>query len=62
MTDSSGGSGFLLSRTRTVSDRLYRELLDRASVAGVTGPITRTAQPAAEREVTAGASPLVAVL
>lgn len=62
VTDPSGGSGFLLSRTRTVSDQLYRELLDRASVAGVTGPITRTAQPAAEREVTAGAPSLAAVL
>lgn len=46
VTDPTGRSGFLLSRTRTVSDDLYRELLDRASVAGVVGRITPTRQPA----------------
>ncbi len=40
VSDSTGLSGFLLSRTRTVSDALYQELLDRASVKGVKGRIT----------------------
>ena len=48
VSDSTGLSGFLLSRTRVVSDDLYQELLDRASVSGVRGWITRTRQPAAE--------------
>jgi lipocalin len=47
VTDSTGTSGFLLSRTPTVSDEFYQELLDRASVKGVNGTITPTAQPAA---------------
>jgi lipocalin len=47
VSDARGRTGFLLSRTRVVSDDLYRELLDRASVDGVTGWITRTRQPAA---------------
>ncbi|MGB3352389.1 MAG: lipocalin family protein [Mycobacterium sp.] len=47
VSDSTGLSGFLLSRTRVVSDDLYQELLDRASVSGVRGWITRTRQPAA---------------
>ncbi|MCV7154045.1 lipocalin family protein [Mycolicibacterium pyrenivorans] len=47
VSDSTGLSGFLLSRTRTVSDALYQELLDRASVKGVKGRITPTRQPAA---------------
>ncbi len=48
VSDRTGLSGFLLSRTRTVSDALYQELLDRASVKGVKGRITPTRQPAAE--------------
>jgi len=48
VSDSTGLSGFLLIRTRTVSDALYQELLDRASVKGVKGRITPTRQPAAE--------------
>ncbi|MDY6999996.1 MAG: lipocalin family protein, partial [Actinomycetota bacterium] len=47
VSDPTGFSGFLLSRTRTVSDDQYRELLDRASVKGVRGWITPTRQPAA---------------
>lgn len=47
VSDRTGLSGFLLSRTRTVSDALYQELLDRASVKGVKGRITPTRQPAA---------------
>jgi lipocalin len=47
VSDARGRTGFLLSRTRVVSDDLYRELLDRASVDGVNGWITRTRQPAA---------------
>ena len=62
VTDSTGSSGFLLSRTPTVSDELYQELLDRASVKGVNGRITRTRQPqaaaaAAAAASTAGSSP-----
>nr|WP_256736142.1 lipocalin family protein [Mycolicibacterium hippocampi] len=53
VSDSTGLSGFLLSRTRVVSDDLYQELLDRASVSGVRGWITRTRQPAATAEVAA---------
>lgn len=48
VSDSRGSSGFLLSRTRTVSDELYQELLNRASVKGVNRLIIRTRQPAAE--------------
>lgn len=51
VTDPRGNTGFLLSRTRTVSDELYQELLDRASVKGVNGRITVTRQPAAAREL-----------
>jgi lipocalin len=47
VTDSTGSSGFLLSRIPTVSDELYQKLLARASAKGVTGWITRTEQPAA---------------
>lgn len=48
VTDPTGISGFLLSRTRTVSADFYQELLDRASVKGVIGRITPTRQPAAQ--------------
>ncbi|WP_242456067.1 lipocalin family protein [Mycolicibacterium sp. P1-18] len=51
VSDPSGNTGFLLSRTRTVSADLYQELLDRASVKGVKGRITVTPQPAAAREL-----------
>lgn len=51
VSDPSGNTGFLLSRTRTVSAALYQELLDRASVHGVKGRITVTPQPAAAREL-----------
>ncbi|WP_245906371.1 lipocalin family protein [Mycolicibacterium palauense] len=47
VSDPTGLSGFLLSRTRTVSEDFYQELLNRASVKGVRGWITRTRQPAA---------------
>ncbi len=47
VSDSRGRTGFLLSRTPTVSDELYQELLDRASVKGVNRLITPTRQPAA---------------
>ena len=47
VTDSTGRSGFLLSRTPSVSADFYRELLDRVSVNGVKGRITPTRQPAA---------------
>ncbi|ANI37704.1 lipocalin family protein [Mycolicibacterium vaccae] len=49
VTDSTGGSGFLLSRTAVVSADFYQELLDRASVNGVKGRITPTRQPAQAR-------------
>lgn len=48
VSDSTGFSGFLLTRDPVISDELYRELLNRASVEGVRGWITRTRQPAAE--------------
>ena len=48
VTDFTGLSGFLLTRTRTVSDDFYQELLNRASVKGVKGRITPTRQPAAD--------------
>ncbi|MET0318721.1 MAG: lipocalin family protein, partial [Rhodococcus fascians] len=51
VSDPTGNTGFLLSRTRTVSDELYQELLNRASVRGVKGWITVTPQPAAAREL-----------
>lgn len=51
VSDPTGLSGFLLSRTPVVSDELYRELLNRASVKGVKGWITRTRQPAATSEM-----------
>ncbi len=47
VSDSTGGTGFLLSRTPTVSDALYQELLNRASVKGVNRWITPTRQPQA---------------
>ncbi|MFB1296167.1 lipocalin family protein [Mycobacterium sp. pW049] len=47
VTDSTGFSGFLLTRDPVVSDAFYEELLDRASVYGVKGRITPTRQPAA---------------
>lgn len=47
VTDSTGCSGFLLSRTPTVSADLYQQLLNRASVKGVNGWITPTRQPQA---------------
>ena len=47
VSDRSGSTGFLLSRTPIVSDDFYQELLDRASVKGVHGRITPTRQPAA---------------
>lgn len=47
VTDSSGSSGFLLSRTPVVSDDFYQQLLNRASVKGVKGCITPTRQPQA---------------
>lgn len=50
VSDSTGLSGFLLSRTPVVSDEFYQQLLNRASVKGVKGWITRTRQPAGERE------------
>lgn len=48
VTDFTGLSGFLLTRSRTVSDDFYQELLNRASVKGVKGRITPTRQPAAD--------------
>lgn len=47
VTDPTGLSGFLLSRTPVVSDEFYRELLARASVYGVKARITPTRQPGA---------------
>ena len=45
VTDPRRATGFLLSRTPTVSDALYQELLDRASVKGVnTALLFRTRQ------------------
>ena len=44
VSDPSGFTGFLLSRSPIVSDELYQELLDRASVQGIWGWITRTRQ------------------
>ncbi|MGD9513522.1 lipocalin family protein [Mycolicibacterium sp.] len=49
VTDPTGLSGFLLSRDPVVSADFYQELLDRASVNGVKGWITRTRQPAANQ-------------
>lgn len=48
VSDPTGFSGFLLSRSPVVSDELYQELLNRASVQGIWGWITRTRQPGAE--------------
>ncbi|WNG88156.1 lipocalin family protein [Mycobacterium sp. ITM-2016-00317] len=53
VTDSTGRSGFLLSRTPAVSTGFYQELLDRASVNGVKGRITPTRQPAQRRRARA---------
>ena len=47
VSDPTGLSGFLLSRTPVVTDAFYQELLDRASVIPVRGRITPTRQPAA---------------
>ncbi|BDX34199.1 hypothetical protein TUM20985_47460 [Mycobacterium antarcticum] len=47
VSDANGLTGFLLSRTRTVPDALYQELLGRASVKGVKRWIFPTRQPAA---------------
>ena len=47
VSDPTGLSGFLLSRTPVVSDEFYRELLARASVYGVKARITPTRQPGA---------------
>jgi lipocalin len=45
VSDPTGLSGFLLSRTKTVSPALYQELLDRAAAKGVqVGGITPTPQ------------------
>ena len=52
VTDSTGRSGFLLTRDRVVSADFYQELLDRASVNGVKGRITPTRQPAAGQVTT----------
>ncbi|ORB31538.1 lipocalin family protein [Mycolicibacterium parafortuitum] len=55
VTDSTGLSGFLLTRDPIVSPDFYRELLARASVNGVKGRITPTRQPAAAADATSGA-------
>jgi lipocalin/acetyl esterase/lipase len=47
VSDSTGSTGFLLTRDQTISDELYQELLDRASAKGVNGCITPTRQPSA---------------
>ncbi|CAN3126654.1 lipocalin family protein [Mycobacterium sp. smrl_JER01] len=47
VSDPSGFSGFLLTRSAVVSAAFYQELLDRASVKGVKGRITPTRQPGA---------------
>lgn len=45
VSDPTGFSGFILSRTPTVSDELYQELVDRAAAAGVAVEnLTRTIQ------------------
>lgn len=45
VSDPTGSSAFLLSRTPTIDDDLYDELVDRAAAAGVrTAGITRTEQ------------------
>jgi lipocalin len=45
VSDPTGSSGFLLTRTKFVSPELYQELLDRAAAKGVNaGGITRTQQ------------------
>ena len=45
VSDPSGQSGFLLSRTRSVSAAAYQDLLDRAAAKGVNvGAITPTPQ------------------
>lgn len=44
VSDSSGFSGYILSRTPTMSDAQYQALVDRARTLGVWGPITRTQQ------------------
>ena len=51
VSDPTGFTGFLLSREPIVSDQLYQELLDRASVKGVRGWITRTRQPGARTDL-----------
>jgi lipocalin len=47
VTDPTGQSGFLLSRSPSVTGAFYEQLLNRASVIGVRGRITPTRQPAA---------------
>ena len=44
VSDPTGLSGFLLTRDQFIAEQLYQELLDRASVNGVKGWITRTRQ------------------
>lgn len=52
VSDSTGRSGFLLTREQVVSADFYQELLDRASVYGVKGRITPTRQPSAGQVTT----------
>ena len=47
VTDSTGRSGFLLSRTPLVSDEQYKALVAQAKADGVRGWITKTRQPGA---------------
>jgi lipocalin len=44
VSDPSGQSGYILTRSKTISPSEYRQLLDRARSLGVQGPITPTKQ------------------
>lgn len=44
VTDPSGSSGFILTRSKTIDPQTYQQLLDRATALGVRGRITPTPQ------------------
>lgn len=53
VTDPTGRSGFILSRTPLVTDEQYKDLVAQAKADGVRGWITRTRQPGARNAVPA---------
>ncbi len=44
VSDPSGGSGYILTRSQTIDPQTYGQLLDRAAALGVQGRITTTSQ------------------